>query len=439
VSSIFEIVQNIFFAARRFYIMNKKISKILKKILFSDISCLAFTVAALLYNLWMTFILNPFEIALTHFIRDDNYSNLHILLIWAFLTGAAVFLNMKRTYKRGRLAKPFRYVSQFFMYAALIGLAVSVILIPQAYDDIHVIGSLVFAFSMVLSVATAFIGLSVKSIRYLIIFAVFGFVIYHCFLFLFVLRQMAAWEILPLLCSLFLMLIWNFAEIFVLKDKKAPKIKTRFSFRKIFSNGVVGMLLLASAVVIDFLYVEIGTTFFPSLVSLGRQGAYGIWDFEFVWRLITGVAVIAALYRFSYRSSPVSRGFLVEIFAVVDAVVLALACREAWLIWHGGAGVEATYALYSQAFTLLSFGMLAFNLLINSFKNIKYTAVTAAYFVTVALHVVNTVVIKDFPLGENLPILSSLLLLMLVNYTDAFNLIRRPVQTQQIAPDLPSV
>jgi hypothetical protein len=401
--------------------MNKKIGSAIKTALLSDVSCLGFTVAALLYNLWMVFILNPFEIALTHFIRDDHYSNLHILLIWAFLTGAAVFFNMTRMYKRGRIPKAFKFVSQFFMYAALLGLAVSVLLIPQAYDDIHVVGSLGFALAMILSVVTAFIGLSVKNIRYLFPFAVFGFVMYHCFLFLFVLRQMAAWEILPLLCALFLMLVWNFSDIFIVKNKNALKIKAKFSFRKILSNSVVGIILLAAAVVIDFLYVEIGDSFLPTLVSLGRQGAYGIWDFEFVWRLITGVAVIAALYRFAYRSNPLSRGFFMEIFAVVDAAVLALACREAWLIWHNGAGVQATYLLYSQAFTFLSFGMLTFCLIRFSFKNIKYAAVTAAYLIIASLYVVNTVVIKDFPLGENLPILSSLMLLMALNYTDVFN------------------
>jgi hypothetical protein len=411
--------------------MDKKIEKTLKTVLFSDVSCLAFTVAALLYNLWMIFILNPFEIALTHFIRDDNYANFHILLIWAFLTGAAVFFNMTRTYKRGKLSKPFLYVSKFLMYLALVGLAVSVVLVPQAYDDIHVVGSLAFAFGMIASVVAAFIGAAVKNINYLFLLAFFAFIIYHCFLFLFVLRQMAAWEILPLLCSLFMMLIWNFTDLFITKDKNAPKIKKEFSFRKIPANGLFGMFALVAAVVIDFLYVEIGASFLPSLVSLGRQGAYGIWDFEFVWRLVTGVAVITALYRFSYRSRSVSRGFFMEIFILVDLAVLVLACREAWLIWHSGAGVQSVYLMYSRSFTILSFGILAFRLLNLSFKNIKYTAITAAYLFTVALHVVDVVVIKDFPLGENLPILSFLTLLTLINYTETFDVTSRSAQKER--------
>ncbi|MDR1940071.1 MAG: hypothetical protein LBQ40_04670 [Clostridiales bacterium] len=196
-----------------------KFNAFLKKLPSNEIVALTSLLAALLYNVWLTFIKDPFNTAITHMIRDDLFFNYDLLIAWALITGFAFFCNIHRLSARTRVHKTFSRMSKGLIFAAFVSIILSSLLSTQDMDNIHAITAGAFAAFSLLSIFILGLGAMLKSVRYFILMSVEFYIIYIMAMLILELRQMAMWEDLPIIQSLVFFLIANFTDFFKLKEK----------------------------------------------------------------------------------------------------------------------------------------------------------------------------------------------------------------------------
>ncbi|MDR3263870.1 MAG: hypothetical protein LBT30_06135 [Clostridiales bacterium] len=207
--------------------MKGKIKIFINKTVENEILCLGSLIAALLYNIWLIFIKDPFNVTITHIIRDDVYVNYDLLLVWAALTGIAVFLNINRLTKRTNTPRFLARIAKTFAIAGLIFLTLSSVFVKQEMDFLHTAGAMAFAGFMIVAIVIIALGVFFRSLRYAVLLSLHFFCVFVLAQFILELRQFAIWETLPILEALVLLLICNYCDFFRLKVKEKDKDKDK--------------------------------------------------------------------------------------------------------------------------------------------------------------------------------------------------------------------
>ncbi|MDR3263871.1 MAG: hypothetical protein LBT30_06140 [Clostridiales bacterium] len=193
-------------------------------------------------------------------------------------------------------------------------------------------------------------------------------------------------------------------------------------FKKLFSHDVICLLLLISALIFDVLFIHT-EKFIPSLANIGRISKYGTMDLEFVWRILTGAAILFNIYRLYVRTG-FERSIIGKIFSGLlagNAVIGGAVCYFAYKLMFSAEYAD-NYALYSKIFILASLGLFLIGFIATSFKSVKYAVVTLIYILALGVHYYNTVYVSGADIFTNLPFLTTFIMTFFINFTEFFKI-----------------
>lgn len=188
---------------------------ILNKIRKNELVCLLSMLAALMYGMYYMDIMNPLAYSLSEIGRH----NTALFVVWAVLSGLALFFNVNRAYDRlqykSKLGSALLYTGLGFLVLTFLNMSRE----PVFYW-IHVATAILFSVLGFGSIVLPLLYMFKKNKKYRIMTIIFFSLVFVDIVLLAVFTQMALYEFIPLMLGYIVLFLINFTETFhVVKNR----------------------------------------------------------------------------------------------------------------------------------------------------------------------------------------------------------------------------
>ncbi|MDR0854918.1 MAG: hypothetical protein LBN25_00950 [Christensenellaceae bacterium] len=174
-----------------------------------EITCIFTLIVALTYDMFYLDIYNPLQYSLSAMGR----LNIPLFIIWSFVTGIALTLNILRMYDR------IGYKKKLARICLLVGMLCLIATFSNMSDEpipytFHVISAAIFAGLTFLSMALALLTVVKKSKKMLVLVAIFFALMLTDVVFLAIYKQMGLFETAPLIVGVIVLFFTNYTKFF---------------------------------------------------------------------------------------------------------------------------------------------------------------------------------------------------------------------------------
>jgi hypothetical protein len=179
------------------------------KIRKNELVCLIAMLAALMYGMYYMDIMNPLQYSLSEIGRHNNA----LFILWAVLSGLALFFNVNRAYDRlkykSKLGSALLYTGLGFLVLTFLNMSRE----PVFYW-IHVSTAILFSVLCFGSIVMPLLYMFKKDRKYRIMAVIFFSLVFVDIVFLAVFKQMALYEFIPLILGYIVLFFINYTETF---------------------------------------------------------------------------------------------------------------------------------------------------------------------------------------------------------------------------------
>lgn len=191
--------------------------KRLNEFSYNEILCISALLVSLIYAMFYIDIKNPLEFSLSEIGRY----NWPLFIAWSVLSGIAIFLNVRKLYKRtgfhSRVGKILLYTGLFFLLCTFVNMSKD----PIIFYYIHVATAILFAVLTFASIYICLLAMSKKYKTYLILTVALGAAMLVDIVFLAIYTQMALFESIPLVFCYIALFFTNFTDTFKVGERQS--------------------------------------------------------------------------------------------------------------------------------------------------------------------------------------------------------------------------
>lgn len=188
--------------------------KIWNKIRKNELVCLISLLAALMYGMYYMDIMDP----LAYSLSEIGRYNTALFVVWAVLSGVALFFNVNRAYDRlhykSKLGSALLYTGLGFLVLTFLNMSRE----PVFYW-IHVSTAILFSVLGFGSIVMPLLYMFKRNKKYKIMTIIFFSLVFVDVVFLAIFKQMALYEFIPLMLGYIVLFFINYTETFNVMKK----------------------------------------------------------------------------------------------------------------------------------------------------------------------------------------------------------------------------
>jgi len=188
--------------------------KIWNKIRKNEVVCLMALIASLMYGMFYMDIMDPLAYSLSEIGRH----NIPLFIVWAVLSGVALFLNVNRVYDRLNFKSKF---GSALLYSGLGFLVLTFLNMSRepVFYWIHVGTAILFSILCFASIVLPLLHMFKKDKKYRVLSIIFYSLVLIDIVFLAIYKQMALYEFIPMMLGYIVMFLINYTETFNVMKK----------------------------------------------------------------------------------------------------------------------------------------------------------------------------------------------------------------------------